>query len=317
MRNATFIAALTMLAACDGGLQFAHTSTLHQSTRGVALQDGDYARVGMSGTTCDVDTSYAGVSTDYDYAGSEDTIHDVENGKVVVTSDDGFHIVDRNPATMGQDQDIPASNAHANWTQAVATDDGAVAFGETSTGCLIEWAGYGDDVAATLKPSVCEATPAIAADPVTGNTLVGTADGISIATPVADTVEPMIDEGADLMVFDSSTELVYAAIRGETEVRAMDFDGNVVWRTDLMGAVTDIEDFGDRMSALVTVAFDDGTGSVFVLDGLTGEITSEMGTPDGNQQLAASEGGGQIALVREGEVHFYEVYTWLPSSLIE
>lgn len=316
MRNLCFIATLSMLAACDGGLQFSHTSTLHQNTRGVALLDGDYARVGMNGTTCDVDPSYAGVSTDYDYAGSEDTIHDVEGGKVIVTSDEGLHVIDRNPG-VAQSESVRPTFGNADWTDGIATDDGAVLFGEASTGCMLEWVGYGDDITATLKPSVCDASPGIAVDPTTGTTWVGTIDGISVASPVSDAVSPFLEEGADLMVFDSATELMYAATRGETEVRALDLEGTEIWRADVGGGVTDVEDFGERASALVSVAYADGTGAVLVLDGFTGELLSELGTPDGNQELTSSEGGSEIALVRDNEVHFYSVYTWLPSSLLE
>lgn len=311
MRIVALASALAVLAACDGGPQFSHASTLHQDTRGVALADGDYARVGMSGTTCDVDTEYGSISTDYDYPGNDDTIHDVEGGKVAVTSDDGVHIVNRNPTAMveRQDYDLPV----ATYTDAVIIDDGVVVMGETPAGCHVDWAGRDLDASAVMKPEICSANPALAADPTLGTAWVGTPEGIYTSSPIeGEGTALLTEEGADLLVFDDTVGFMYAAIAGQNEVRALDLDGNQVWSMDVMGAVTDLADFGSRSSALVTVQYDDGSGSLLVLDGLTGQITSEMGTPDGNQRIASSEGGGKVALMRDSEVHFYNVFTWFP-----
>ncbi|MCO4746511.1 MAG: hypothetical protein KC912_17065 [Proteobacteria bacterium] len=307
MRVLTLATTLAMLAACDGGLQFSHTSTLNQDTRGVALNDSDDARVGMSGTTCDVDTDYGSIGTDYDYPGSEDTIQDSTPEKVVVTSGNGLHIQDRGPG-MGdgrEDYDLPT----AEYSEGVLIEDGAVVLGHTPSGCHVSWRGPELDNTVHLKPDVCASGPALEADPVLGTAWVGTADGIYTAPPEADAgVSTITETPADLLAFDDSTGFMYAALKGSNEVRALDLDGNEVWVTDVMAQVTDLEDFGSRSSALVSVTHDDGSGSVLVLDGLTGQITSEMGTPDGNQRIASSAGGGQMALVRDNEVHFYQAH---------
>ena len=306
MRSVFLLTTLTMLAACSEGPQFSHTSSLYQATRGVALTDLGDARVGMSGTTCDVDPDYGNIGSDYNFPGNDDFVHDVDRGKMVITSDDGVHVVDNGSMSFGGRDDflLPAGE----YTDAVAIDDGAVVLAETASGCQVHWAGVADTSAA-LKPEVCGASTALAADPVTGEAWVASPAGVYTGTPDGGSWESAVDVASDMIVFDSETEFMYTALSTEGIVRAFDLGGLEVWASEPLGQITDLEAFGDRAQVLVSVIEADGSGRLFVLDGYTGLVVSEMGPPDAAQRISASEGGNRIALMRSTDVHFYEVWT--------
>ena len=123
-------------------------------------------------------------------------------------------------------------------------------------------------------------------------------------TVTPDSVE-VLDDEADLVVWDGFAGVLVTAHTGETWVRGQDENGVEIWETNVLDPVVSLDDMGWRESIAVMVVTETGNG-IWVLDSNTGEGEVEIETPTGGEDLVASDNGRNIAVVTEEEVHFME-----------
>lgn len=320
MRKLPLIGLIAFAAAgCSDALTFDHQSTLYRSTRGVALHDADLggmglAQVGMSGTTCEVDTEWASIGTDYDYPGTDESVEDNGNqdgGKVVlIKSEDAVHIQSGSMFAPSSDYIVPGVQ------QGRLLDVGAVAYGEEGGDCYVEWLGTTVPARTDLGAGSCTAINDMTADPTIGTAIFGTDYGVLSVDP-GEAGVVVNEEPTDLIEFDPVTGLVYAAQIGSTEVRGLHPDGLLVWTTDVGGSVIALDDMGSR--GAVAVSVDDGaSGRIVVLDGYTGVMENDVYTPAPADSVKVAGDGRTMALVNSDQVNFYKIGTaseaWLSGA---
>lgn len=285
---------ITVLAmACQPAdpLEFTHLSTMQSKTRGVVLMDdGQRGHGAMVGTTCRFDTLNGWLIDDFDLPSRDDRVTDTLHGQVLGTNPDGVYDV-RNLDF------IPAAGVH----DARFTEAGVVLVGSGDGGCTVSW----DDGRATAAPSgVCDADAgAITVVRDSGALVVATSDSTVVVD--ADGARELA-EAADFAVYDKRTGLVYLAMEGLSEVRAVDLDGQLVWFTDVGGAVTAMQQMGKRQKVVVMVEDGDTTRMV-VLDGPSGDEEVDVEAPGSDVELSVSDDGTTLAVTLPSEVFFYDI----------
>ena len=307
MRHLALLGIAFVAAGCEWNpWMLDYQSTMHQETRGVVFRgDGSGAQVGMMGTTCAVNPRTGSPSTDYDYPGTEDTVQDSKvtpSGEtvVIVTSEQGVHI-QRDHAWWGATSDDYDLD---DVLEARALDDGAIVLTGDDNACSVEW--VGDRTAAlALDADLCHNIDGFTGDPTAGTGYIGTSEGIYVVTPEVAT--PLDPEPAELVHWDPVAEVLYAAERDGTLVRALEADGTERWATDVGTSVISLDDMGVREAVAVGLAYDDGSGGAIVLDAHTGEELASLTSPESVNEVRAGGDGNNLALVQDHQVHFYSV----------
>lgn len=310
MRTMSLVMALGLAVGCSGQqLQLDRDGGIATNARGVALVGDGVAQVGMSGTTCEVSTESGMIGTDYDYPGSDDKVQDVAEGDngdvvVVVTSDKGAHIQESDGWGWANSTDYDVDGA----TEAVMVAPGTVAvLSDTPSGCVVEY--VGDQPATTpLDPAVCDGRVTLTPDPETGSVFVGSNQGVITVLP-GSAPQAIVEDPAELSAFDKRALVLYVAALDDSELRAVERDGAVRWTVDVGGAIRDLTVFGDRGVALVSVAYEDGTGGLRAFDGLTGEEVMDQSLYTPADEIVASPDGTAVATVRPGQVDFFTTST--------
>lgn len=281
---------------------FEQRSSLGMATRGLALgPSGDMGVAGMNTMTCEVYTWSGMVGLDLDPSNSEE-VEEVDdavggpNGTVTVlaTTESGVHVTsgDTLASTSVDVQDVIESRFY---------DAGVVVLHDTGAGCGLSWIRNGGS---DVTVEIGECGDALAVDPVTGTVYVE-ADG-DIVQVDQDGQTTVIGTGADLIAFDTVTQLVYAAELDGSEVRAWQLDGEVAWTTALDGDVQTLEAMGSRGDALVGLSTVDG-GALVILDGANGAVEAAAQTTEAPQSLEFA--GGMIAVTTPDNAHFIQVTT--------
>ncbi len=295
MRIGLSIVALMMFGGCDYQAgQFDHQATLHTQTRGVVVhENGDVAQAGMFGTTCDVYTGDASIGTDYDYASDEEVVTDIHMGEVLIVSPDSIIIQDgRNAGEVAQPGVVDSR----------LTDDGFVSVSGNDAGCSVSWTGD-MTVSTAVDSGLCNST-SMSVDRTNGNAFVGTADG---AFGVDADGATQIDTVSDLISWDPTAEVLYAATSGGIEVLGLEADGTERWSVQLDGAVASLEAMGTLGQAVVSIQKYSGHGEIVTIDGITGEVLTAVATPSAADDLASSEDGSMVAVTTESAVHFFKM----------
>lgn len=291
-------------ACTPSAVQFEHQSELGANTRGVALAaDGADGVAGMFGTTCRVTVATADIGADYDFPTNEEMVVDNSmmfgDAAVLVLSDFGAHVTypDNTWNFDSDDFNTPGVVDGMIFEEGVTllVDDG-------TEGCKVEW-NSGSDVASTAIPGAfCDA--AIAVDRSTGQAFVANGDEILSVTQDGYTV---IGTGADLVVWDGSASVLYAALTGDSSFWGYEANGATRFEIDLGGAVTAMDTMGPVAQAAVMVEKAGGAGALITVDGNTGEILSTLATPSAVDEIDLSDNGRSMALVLPREVHFFNV----------
>lgn len=300
---------IALAMGCDAPAeQFNYQSTLHENTRGVVVGNDGRAQVGLDlGTTCEVDTQYASMSTDYDYPGDDESVDDIDDRgegdvRVVVTSEKGAHIQTEDGFWGGASEDYEVPNA----VQSRLLDVGAaVLYNDGGYSCGVEWVGGAVDARAPIKGDQCDDITTMSVDPVVGTAFIGGSNGVTAVTPDG-TTAVVTDEQSELSEWDATTEVLYVAALGSSTVRGYEADGTELWTASVDGSITGLDDMGLRAAVAVSIQLADGSGGVRVLDGATGEPLEDIATPTPADAIRVSDDGRSLALVEEGQVHFYD-----------
>ena len=292
-------------AACHGPqseLELRHLSALETPTRGLVLAEGgDMARAGMYETTCDVDSETASPGADYDARGEDDTVvaggTSPSRGLVsVVWAGGALHV--NTPDDTGGGRGLVLDG----FVGAGFRGRGLVEVHGTGTECTATWRDL--DLAiedsVSLPSSTCQGGP-VANSGHGLDVFVATREDITVADPGGSTP---FGAGADLLAWDDTAQVLYAANRGESWVQGWEHDGTLRWEVTLGGGVRGLDDLGARGAAAVTLDTTDG-GAFVVLDGQTGAVLEDLDTPSAAESVVASANGETVALVLETEVHFY------------
>lgn len=307
MRNLWLGVLLAGMAGCSTQtLNFEHQSELQVSTRGVALQaDGQDAVAGMFGTTCRVSVADGQLGDDYDIPGTDlEMVQDagdvLGNSAVVVVSDLGAHVTYPDRFWDWQPDHI----AGPGILEGRIYGDGFALLDEGED-CQVSWVGGNDAIATHLGGALCD-RPSFTVNRDTGDAYVANGDSVVVAG--TDGAVEEIAQDADLVVWDAAAEVLYAAMIGGSTVRGIETDGHVRWTADVPGEIVAMDDMGPLAQAAVMVGEEDSTGSLILLDGFTGELSSSMATPQPANEITTSADGGTMAMVLDREVHFFNVH---------
>jgi hypothetical protein len=299
MRGYALSLALLVAAGCTSNqVSFEHKSQVQTRAKGVALLDtDDSAQVGMSGNTCEVTTSSGMIGSDYDVAvGEDDNVQDALGTDTLVIGQSGVYVVSQ--GFFGPGSPVVDMN---DVVTARFSDDGVVVGRDTSTGFQIDWAGgITDGSSAQIGPDAN--LGGMSVDRGTGTAYIPTDSGLAIAD--ANTGVTVTEVEADITAWDTAADCLYVATTGSSEVRAIEFDGTLRWATDVGGPVTSIDDMAGAAAVMVG---DDNAGVLVVLDGVTGESTSQFDTPSAANRVVVGNGGHSMAMVLDDVVHFFGV----------
>jgi hypothetical protein len=286
---------LALAVGCQAGgeLQLEHLSTMSARTKGLVLMaDGQVGHAAMAGTTCRFDTLNGWLIDDFDLPTREERVVDTLGGAVLGTNAEGLYDV--------QELDfIPADAV----TDARYLRGGEVVWLQgDATGCSLS---YSDGGSVAVDGVLCEAGPeAIGVVRDDGSMIVGTAEDTVV---VDEGGARSIADGADFVVYDARTDLVYLAMEGQPIVRAVTRDGDPVWSTHLGGRITALEKMGRRGKVVAMVA-SDGEARMVVVHGPSGEPELDVEAPSADVDLEVSEDGTTLAVIHEREIYFYDVY---------
>ncbi|TNE87076.1 MAG: hypothetical protein EP330_19075 [Deltaproteobacteria bacterium] len=289
MHRTTVLALAVFATACSGrGVVLEHEGSVWTSARGVAIQDdGERVHMGMDwGTTCAFDL-VGDFQEDYDFPTETDAIHDARFGAAVGSSSEGLHFIGHD---LG---DVPMPGV----ISAALTEGGAVALTEFGGRCELQFVG-GEGVTAVALGEDCGGTEI---DALGGAAVVGAASGARLVTADGEVALP----GAELVVANRVSNLVYSAAYWGDTLYAAAADGSPLWEVDVDGRLIDIDDMG--AAGLVVASVQRAhEGGILFLDATTGELVDELPVPSA-EEIATSEDGETLAVVTEWETRLYSV----------
>ncbi len=284
---------------------------LYAQSRGVVIHDnGNDAHVGMSGTTCEVDTDGGWIGTDHDIATANDEVVVDSKGEpagdlVLVTTDDSVHVVTKDDF-WGDDQEdynVPGT------IDAGFDDEGIVVLSDDpNTGCTVTWVDRHNpngDIRQPIDDSSCDGG-AVSVDPKTGDAFVTSGYGTVTKVSSSGLVEN-VETGVDIAVWDTFSDTLYTANIGDSVVNGLEADGTHIWTTDIGAGVVSIEDAGVRQGAIVLAEMG-GHNQVLFLDSDNGAQDLQLEIPGADaSDIAVSNNGHNIGVIRANEVYFTRI----------
>lgn len=297
-------AALVGCTASDG-VELDYRAELNASARGVEVNDrGTDSQVGMFDTTCMVDTSYAGIGEDYDFDNNEEVVVDGEftppGDTYLVLTPGSVHVT--TPDTLLPQFSFEVDNV----VDAQLVGNGNIVTVEPSgNDCnIVTYDSTGQRVTLTQLGVECDQQSSVTTDADSGVSWVSTDSGVyEVADGQITRVSAMANA---LLAHDGESGVVYAGIPGRAVVTAIEPGGAERWSTQVDGAITALTDLGTRASAAVSIARN-GSGAFLVIDGYTGEITSNLPTPSAAEGLSASGTGDVLAITLPDTVFYFDV----------
>lgn len=292
------LALVAMTACTTEDVTFQHQSSVQSQTRGVAmLSDMPAAQLGMSGNTCQVDTSSGSIGNDVDTVPLEDDqVVDALGQDTLVIGEPGVFVLEQGAWSV----DNATVNA-SNVIDAKFTDDGIVALREPGATHTVDWYGQNGqrDGSVTLPDGDYFGT--ITVDSNSGTVYVPGENGVVVATPDG---ASSVGESANLAAWDAAANVLYTAQAGLTVVSALETDGTVRWTVDLGTPVVSLDDMTGNAAVMTG---DAAAGELIVLNGDTGEIVSALDTPSAADEIMVGNNGRSMAMILRNEVHFFGV----------
>lgn len=306
MMIGTLMAAALVGCTAQDSLTLDYRAELNANTRGVELQsDGQESNVGMYETTCDVNTAYAGMGEDYDYSDGEEVVVDgeVTDGEetYLVLTPGSVHVT--TPYAVQVSATITGGLDRVVAAQLFA--DGIVTVAPRGGDCEVALRSMDGEAVSTAMLGVeCDEQSSITTNTASGMTWVSTDSGVfEIDGGQAVRVSTMPNA---LLAWDASAEVVYAGIVGRDVLAAFEPGGFERWSISLDGTLTALTDMGTRGDAAVSLQTSVG-GEFVVVDGLTGEVQSDLPTPSAAQDLEVSANGQVLATVLADTVFFFDI----------
>ena len=253
-------------------------------------------------TTCEFTTDDGMTTSDLDVPGDKDAILDasttsLDQPAVLIGTPDGtfigFPTLETDPHELRVTDVIDAN----------FIDGGIVTLANPGT-CQVTWGDASSVETVEVPGGYCDAPGVyIDSDFDSGMVIIATHDDGAVVT--AETIVAVEGLG-DLVAWDDSTQIIYAAHSGSTQVRGHGLDGDLLWEADVGDAIVSLDDMGPAQSAMVMVSKQDGSGSVLILDGFTGDEISNTPTPS-SAKIQVSENGKVLAAILPESVHFYDI----------
>jgi hypothetical protein len=281
-------------AACASENELRFTSTLQAETRGVALsEDGLDSFAAMSGVTCTIDTNWGCPTEDVDLPTTEERLTDHWNGQTLGVSERGVHLIDRGVWLAEADREV------AQVRTAALSEAGEVVVSGTPESCSVQ---LGDDEPMLIDGAACADDVHYSVDRATGHLYAAGPEGV---VEVLSDRSRILGQGTDLADFDQSLHLLYTAVQGEPELRALDMDGEEVWKVTTGGAIQSLAARGMRGEVMVLVDRPSGLAAIERREGESGRLLDRTTVPSSDGQLDASDNGRTIAVIRSDEVNFF------------
>lgn len=280
---------------------FEFRTDFNKRTKGLVLhEDGESGHAGMFGTNCPFDTKSGGVTGDYDLPGEGEEIQDGEQTELgavtlVAIISGQVHVLDK---THGIYTHLPLDTEDVLEARLVA--DGVVIL---RGDCQVQRLSMEGVVQSTVTVEFC-LDAGIEVDPLTGVGVVADPGGTVLVD--GDGALPL-DTAGDIVAWDASVQAFYVATRGEPILSALEADGALRWSVDTEFPVRALDDAGLTGAAAVVLALPSGRGEIAFYDGLTGALTKSGETPSAADDVAVSNNGGVIALVRPEQSFFFDI----------
>lgn len=304
MRHLAPAIAMLTLAACapnEDASDFEYQTTFNKRTNGLILhEDGDSGHAGMFGTNCPFDTRSGNVTGDYDLPGTDEDIQDGEPTEVgdltfTAVQPDVTHVVDK---TDGHYTHIPletpgVSEARLVWDGVVYLDDA----------CRVKQLDLvGQETMSYALDGCAEAD--IEVDPTDGSGVVATLGHTAFFANGE--LTPLEVQG-DMVAYDPWSDLYYLAARGTTTLSAVTPEGSLAWSIEVPHPITSLDDAGMLEAAAVVLERPDGKGEIVFYDAQAGDLARRGVTPSPADDLAVSDNGSTLALVRPEQSFFFRL----------
>ena len=296
------LALLAVGCAPGDASDFQYEATFAKRTSGVILHaDGESGgHAGMFGTNCPFDAQSGMTTGDYDLPGEGEEVQDGEPTTLgdltfAAVLDGTVHVVDK---TGGEYTHVPVSTPGVE--QARLAFDTIVVLDQA---CRVKQLDLAGQVLATHALDGC-ADGDIEVDPATATGVVA-ALGNTVRFDAAG-VHP-IALSADLVAYDGWADQYYLARRGSTELSAVGPDGAVRWTIETPFPVASLQDAGKLESAAVVLEKPDGRGLIAFFDSVAGDATFAGDTPSPATDLAVSDDGRMLGLVRPEQTFFFSL----------
>jgi hypothetical protein len=285
-----------LASACASESELRYTSTLQAETRGLALsEDGLDSFAAMSGVTCTIDTNWGCPTEDVDLPTLQERLTDHWNGQTLGVSEQGVHVIDH--GVWLEDADRPLAQVRT----AALSEVGEVVVSGDEQSCSVQ---FGEDEPMAIDESACADGVRYSVDRVTGTLYAAGAQGV---VEVRSDRSRILGQGTDLADYDQSLQLLYTAIQGDAELRALDMDGEEVWKVTTGGAIQSLAARGRRGEVMVLVDRPSGLAAIERREGESGRLIDRSVVPTADGQLDSSDNGRTIAVIRMDEVNFFAI----------
>lgn len=296
------IAVLTLACSpTSDATDFEYETTFNKRTNGLILhEDGESGHAGMFGTNCPFDTRSGMVTGDYDLPGRDEEIQDgepTEVGELTFTAvqPDVVHVVDKTDDTYTViELDAPAVSEARLVHDGIVFLDGA---------CRIKRLDLLGQTTATYALDGCDDAD-IEVDPSDGSGVIASLGNTAFFD--AGALMPLEVQG-DMVAYDAHADLYYLGTRGQPTLTAVAPSGQIAWSVETPYPVTSLDDAGYLESAAVVLARPDGRGEIAFFDAAAGDLIRRGTTPSPADDLAVSDSGTVLALVRPEQSFFFRL----------
>lgn len=292
------VVCLATTVACSSENQLVYVSTLDAQTQGVALsEDGLDAFAGMVEQTCEIDTHWGCATADADITASVDErVVDHWGGRTLAMSSVGLHTIVNGAWDAAADVALPEVRTAGLFAGGHATVYGH--FGAC-------WLQRGDGAPVQVADEACDDGVQFTMSRATGAVFAGTMSGVYALDEQG---YRLLASSGNLVAYDHSLGLIYAATRGSTALRAIDEADEVVWEVVTGGPIHSIAARGNVGEVLVLIDRPDGLGVVERRDGPSGRLLGTSIVAEGDDELMVSDNGATVATVDEEDgVDFYDL----------
>jgi hypothetical protein len=281
-------------SACASESELRYTSTLQAETRGVALsEDGLDSFAAMSGVTCTIDTNWGCPTEDVDLPTTEERLTDHWNGQTVGVSAQGVHVIDHGVWLGDADREVSEVRT------AALSEVGEVVVSGSGETCQVQ---FGADEPMLIDAAACAEGARYSVDRATGHLYASSPEGL---VEVRSDRSRILGQGTDLADFDQSLHLLYTAVQGDRDLRALNMDGEEVWKVTTGGAIQSLAARGNRGEVMVLVDRPSGLAAIERREGESGRLLGTSAVPTSDGVLDSSDNGRTIAVIRLDEVNFF------------
>lgn len=295
------------LSACSwGDASFYYQSTLHEASKGLTFKDDltGEVRVGMLDTTCDFNPRYGTLGLDWDYSQNSDKVQDASpEGSILVTSKDGIYV--HNLRDEYGEPDYETYNI-SGIKSAFFNNGGIISYGGNGGSCSLNWIDQDQITSYGFKPNFCPQIQDITPGGYDAGVFIGTVIGTQVIYPDSPTPEVISEEPANLIVWDESEGLFYAADLAENRVYAQGEDGETIWEVFFEEEIVSINDMGIYGEVAVLLRDENDLGILVILNGLDGLEKGRTHLPSSGNKIYSSDDGRQVAISDGDSVKFLE-----------